>query len=284
MKRLGGMLILLCVLFPAPSCADAIRMSIGVDLFEYPEMEVIPGYPVYYAPQLQMNYFFYDGKYWVFQDDNWYESSWYDGPWWLVDPDDVPDYILRIPVQYYLEPPTFFFGWVDIDPPHWGEHWGHEWERHRHGWDKWDHRIHLKPAPLPLYQKEYSGDRYPRQIEVQRELHQKHYRYQPHDPFLQQRPHQEAIVQGVPGQPGVLSQDHRERREILHPAPSPQGGPARIRTVPSQREVVREPREVRREQRVQEYRGREEKLQGGGTQEPKRGQEQERRDQDRRER
>jgi hypothetical protein len=281
MKRLGGVLVLLCVLFPAPSGADAIRMSIGVDLFDYPEMELIPGYPVYYAPQLQMNYFFYDGKYWVFQDDNWYESSWYDGPWWLVDPDDVPDFILRIPVQYYLEPPAFFFGWIDIDPPHWGEHWGHDWDRRRHGWDKWDHHTHLKAAPLPVYQREYSGDKYPREVELQRELQQKNYRYQPHEPFVL-RPRQGAIVQGMPVRPGVPSQDRSERRrEILRPAPSPQGLPAQIRTVPSHREVVREQREVRREPRVQEYR-REERP--PVTQEPRRGHEEERRDQDRRER
>jgi hypothetical protein len=277
MKKLGGVLILLCALFSAPSGADEVRMSIGVELFDYPEMEAIPGYPVYYAPQLRMNYFFYDGKYWVFQDDNWYESSWYDGPWWLVDPEDVPDFILRIPLQYYLEPPTFFFGWIDIDPPRWGEHWGHEWERHRHGWDKWDHRIHLKPAPLPLYQKEYLGDRYPREIEVQRELRQKHYRYQPQDPFVQQRRQQEVIV--LPGQPRERLQDGRgSPRETLRPAPSPQSTPARIRTVPSQREAVREQREVRREPRMQEYRGQEERPQGAVTKEPKRGQEQERRD------
>ena len=41
----------------------------------------VPGYPVYYAPDIGGNYFFYDGRYWVYQDDNWYSSSWYNGPW-----------------------------------------------------------------------------------------------------------------------------------------------------------------------------------------------------------
>ena len=31
-----------------------------------PELVVMPGYPVYYAPNVAANYFFYDGLYWVF--------------------------------------------------------------------------------------------------------------------------------------------------------------------------------------------------------------------------
>ena len=41
----------------------------------------VPGYPVYYAPGLVSNYFFNDGMYWVYQDDNRYASSWHNGPW-----------------------------------------------------------------------------------------------------------------------------------------------------------------------------------------------------------
>ena len=47
----------------------------------------MPGYPVYYAPRINSNYFFYDGMYWVYQRDNWYASSWYNGPWGLVAPE-----------------------------------------------------------------------------------------------------------------------------------------------------------------------------------------------------
>ena len=58
--------------------------SIGIDILAYPELDVVPGYPVYYAPRLDFNYFFYDGLYWLYQDDTWYTGSWYDGPWWMV--------------------------------------------------------------------------------------------------------------------------------------------------------------------------------------------------------
>ncbi len=42
-------------------------VSIGINLPVYPQLVPVPGYPVYYAPQLNSNYFFYDGMYWVYQ-------------------------------------------------------------------------------------------------------------------------------------------------------------------------------------------------------------------------
>ena len=38
-------------------------VSIGVNFPVYPQLTRIPGYPVYYAPQLGSNFFFYDGMY-----------------------------------------------------------------------------------------------------------------------------------------------------------------------------------------------------------------------------
>src|ERR1700756_5287928 len=70
-------------------------VSIGLNLGAYPTLQPVPGYPVYYAPGVDANYFYYDGLYWVFMNDNWYESSWYNGPWTLVDPLEVPTFILQ---------------------------------------------------------------------------------------------------------------------------------------------------------------------------------------------
>ena len=95
-------------------------MSIGINLPVYPTLQPIPGYPVYYAPGAPTNYFFYDGLYWVFEGGNWYESSWYNGPWYLVDPFDVPVFLLRVPVRYYHHRPAYFRGWDVGAPPRWG--------------------------------------------------------------------------------------------------------------------------------------------------------------------
>ena len=166
-------------------------LSIGINQPVFPELVRVPGYPVYYAPRLNWNFFFYDGMYWVYQGDNWYMSSWYNGPWGLVAPEFVPYFILRIPVRYYRAPPPYFSGWRADAPPRWGEHWGHEWEQHRSGWEKWDRRVAPAPAPLPSYQRPYSGERYPL-VEQQPQLHNQHYRYQPHEPLVRQHYREQA--------------------------------------------------------------------------------------------
>jgi hypothetical protein len=160
-------------------------MSIGINLPAYPQLVAVPGYPVYYAPQMNSNYFFYDGMYWVFQSDNWYASSWYNGPWGLVGPQAVPVFLLRVPVRYYRVPPPYFRGWQADRPPRWDEHWGIEWSQHRRGWDQWDHRAVPQRAPLPTYQRQYSGSKYP-PIEQQPVLHSQKYKYQPRDAEVRQ--------------------------------------------------------------------------------------------------
>ena len=160
-------------------------VSIGVNLGSYPELVRIPGYPVYYAPSLATNYFFYDGMYWVFDGDNWFASTWYNGPWEAVPPDEVPLFLLRVPVRYYVAAPVYFRSWSVSGPPRWGEHWGRRWEEHHRNWDRWDRSAMPAPAPLPTYQRAYAGDRYPGFSE-QHVLERQHYNYRPHDRVVQQ--------------------------------------------------------------------------------------------------
>src|SRR4051812_11137688 len=83
--------------------AQAQVVHVGVDVPVFPRMTVVPGYPVYYAPDVRGNYFFYDGLFWVFNVDDgyWYSSSWYNGPWVVVEPEFVPQPILVVPYRYY---------------------------------------------------------------------------------------------------------------------------------------------------------------------------------------
>jgi hypothetical protein len=160
-------------------------VTIGVNVPVYPRLVAVPGYPVYYAPDVGTNYFFYDGLYWVFQDGEWYESSWYNGPWELVPPDSVPLYVLRVPVRYYRHPPGFFRGWASNAPPRWDEHWGRDWTEHHRDWNQWDRKRVPARAPLPTYQRQYTGDRYPRNAE-QAAQHDRSYRYQPRDSVVRE--------------------------------------------------------------------------------------------------
>src|SRR6476619_7087934 len=124
-------------------------VNIGINVPVYPELVPVPGYPVYYAPQLNSNYFFYDGAYWDYQRDNWYASSWYNGPWGLVAPEAVPLFVLRVPVRYYRRPPAYFYGWRNDASPRWDEHWGNAWSQSHNGWDTWNRASSPSPAPLP---------------------------------------------------------------------------------------------------------------------------------------
>lgn len=178
-------------------------VSIGINLPVYPELVRVPGYPVYYAPRANSNYFFYDGYYWVFAGNNWYFSDWYNGPWQWVPPEQVPLFILRIPVGYYRLPPPFFRGWSIGEPPHWGEHWGRDWAARHGGWDRWDRRSAPPPAPLPLYQRQFSGDRYPHRPEEQRAIRADSDRYQP----------RESALPPPAGQPGPRQFAPPERRD-----------------------------------------------------------------------
>ncbi|HBG06448.1 MAG: hypothetical protein A2075_13095 [Geobacteraceae bacterium GWC2_58_44] len=237
------LLILLCSAHSAPaqvSIAIGVpHVSIGINLPLYPELVPVPGYPVYYAPRLQANYFFYDGMYWVFQHDNWYASSWYNGPWWIVEPNFVPLFILRIPVSYYRLPPPYFRHWHSHAPPRWGEHWGRSWEQRRHGWDRWERRSAPSRAPLPVYQRRYTGDRYPSSVDQQRSLRNRNYRYQPRDRVVRQ--HIQPRVEQR--RPAPAQREGRERveprgprqQEIQRQTQPPQNAPSGRRSEPQHR-------------------------------------------------
>lgn len=238
--RTFWLFMLLCFSTAAPA-----QVNIGINISLFPELVRVPDYPVYYAPRLGTNYFFYDGMYWIFQGDDWYSSEWYNGPWYRVAPEFVPVYVLRIPVRYYRHPPAYFHGWRRDAPPHWGEHWGRDWELRRSGWDRWNRRAVPAPAPLPVYQRQYSGSRYPR-VEEQRVIREQKYRYQPRDNYV--REHVEPQVRQAAPAPRPVertSEPRRERSNEMHereqrapsarapqpapqrqPPPRPQAGPA----------------------------------------------------------
>ncbi len=220
-------------------------IQLGINVPAYPRLLPVPGYPVYYAPYLDANLFFYDGYYWVFADGSWYHSTWYDGPWTLVAPDYVPYYLLRVPVSYYRRPPPFFRGWNSRFAPRWGEHFGYSWrERHR-DWDRWDRGAIPPRAPLPTYQRNFHGPRYPSAPE-QRRLQDHYYHYQgqpgryrgpapqgpgPRGPGGRGQPEgrrQAPMYRAPPGGPRPQAQQRREGR----PGPGskedqPRGGPPR---------------------------------------------------------
>ena len=176
-KILAALITTVATALPA---AAQVTVSIGINVPSYPTLQRIPDYPVYYAPSVRGNYFFYDGLYWVFDRGEWYASTWYNGPWEVVDRYEVPDYILRVPVRYYRAAPTTFRSWRADAPPQWQVVYGSSWESRRSGWERWDRRSIPAPAPLPVYQRTYSRDRYP-SFSEQVVIQTRSYRYEPRD-------------------------------------------------------------------------------------------------------
>jgi len=246
MRKTRNVLFVLLILLCSVSSVSAQvsigiglpNVSIGINIPLFPELVPVPGYPVYYAPRLQANYFFYDGMYWVYQNDNWYASSWYNGPWGFVEPEFVPLFILRVPVSYYRLPPVYFSGWHRNAPPRWGEHWGRSWEQRRHGWDQWKRGSVPARAPLPAYQRRYTRDKYP-SPQRQRELRSRNYRYEPRTNVVRQHFRQQAGK----NEPAPSRREKQERsqprsqrqQQMQHQAPHTQGVPAGRRAEPPPR-------------------------------------------------
>ncbi len=239
------------------------NVSIGINLPLFPHLIPVPGYPVYYAPSVEANYFFYDGMYWIYQGDGWYSSSWYNGPWWPVEPEYVPLFILRIPVSYYRQPPVYFQGWQSNAPPRWGQHWGHDWEQRHSGWDRWRRNSVPARAPLPVYQRKYSGERYPHQVEQQHKLRTQSYRYQPKDKIVRQHFKEQTRQRTQPPAqqrrqeaPAVRAPNHQDqprpapRQQVTTPAsrPQPQARPQVQHPQPQAKPQVQHPQPQARPQ------------------------------------
>jgi hypothetical protein len=225
-------IVLWMMYFSAAPAVAQVNVNIGINLAAYPELVLVPGYPVYYAPRQDSNFFFFDGMYWVYQGDNWYASTWYNGPWQFVDPDRVPLDVLRVPVRYYRNPPAYFYGWRRASPPRWGEHWGNDWARNRRGWDARNRHASPAPAPLPVYQRHYSGDRYPG-ADRQHEIRQQNYRYPPRDAMV--REHEQAAAAQRPPMPYGQEQGRAPERPRAAPSPHSPGMPEAPRSANSPR-------------------------------------------------
>ncbi|MBI3454883.1 MAG: hypothetical protein HY002_03720 [Candidatus Rokubacteria bacterium] len=97
-----------------PAQADSLSIGINIGsppppppvvVATPPQLVVIPGTPVYYAPGLNVNFFFHKGRYYTFHESAWFVAAAYNGPWTFVAVEHVPQPILAVPVRYYKVPP-----------------------------------------------------------------------------------------------------------------------------------------------------------------------------------
>jgi hypothetical protein len=94
--------------------AQDVKITIGlgvpavpppVVLTAPPPLVVVPGRPVYYAPDVAANLFFYKGRYYTVANGVWSMAPAYTGPWAVIQIGQVPAPVVAVPVEYYKIPP-----------------------------------------------------------------------------------------------------------------------------------------------------------------------------------
>jgi hypothetical protein len=105
-----------------PAAADGVRIGISVPVpapptvvitpprppvvvVTPPQLVVVPGSPVFYAPEASINFFAYGGRYYTFHEGAWFVATTYGSPWVTIAPARVPRPVLAVPVTYYRVPP-----------------------------------------------------------------------------------------------------------------------------------------------------------------------------------
>src|SRR3989304_2225103 len=82
-------------LLPATTLASP-NIHIGIQIGTPPQLVVVPQTPVYYAPALPYNYFFYGGQYYLFHNGIWHFAPTHNGPWAVIAVEYLPRPILAV--------------------------------------------------------------------------------------------------------------------------------------------------------------------------------------------
>jgi hypothetical protein len=94
----------------ASAAGPDVKIDIGIGvppivLTAPPPLVVVPGMPIYYAPDVQANLFVYKGRYYTVANGVWSMAPAYNGPWAVIQIGKVPPPVLSVPVEYYKIPP-----------------------------------------------------------------------------------------------------------------------------------------------------------------------------------
>lgn len=96
---------------PAPAPADvSVGINIGTPapppvVVTTPQIVLVPGSSVYYAPGVSYNFFVFGGRYYSVHEGVWFHSFTGKGGWTVLAVERVPRPVLAVPVTYYKIPP-----------------------------------------------------------------------------------------------------------------------------------------------------------------------------------
>lgn len=139
-------LIVMSLLFFYPAKGNAevdVSINIGLPLPAIvisapPAVVMIPGAPVYFAPDIEVDIFFYRGYWYRPYRQRWYRASHYNGPWCYIAPRAVPNVIVKLPPGYRHIPP----GHEKIPYGQLKKHWKEREKAEKKAYKSHKHRRH----------------------------------------------------------------------------------------------------------------------------------------------
>ena len=131
-----GIMLFVSIGYASKSFAEVnVNIGINVPLPQLvipapPPVVVIPGTYVYYAPDVNVDIFFYQGYWYRPHHGHWYRARGYNGPWDYTAPRKVPGVLFGLPQDFRHSPSRHQY----IAHEHLKNNW-RTWEREKH-WDK----------------------------------------------------------------------------------------------------------------------------------------------------
>lgn len=140
---MAGMILLIGLSHPNGATAE-VNIHVGISvppppplvIPAPPPMFVIPRTYVYFAPDVDVDIFFYHGYWYRPHQGHWYRSQSHNGKWVYIAPKRVPSVLVNLPPDFRRVPP----GHRHIPYGHLKKNWK-TWERdkywERHGGREW---------------------------------------------------------------------------------------------------------------------------------------------------
>ena len=103
----GSIFIAVMGFSPRSFAGSGISLNIGVNLplphvviHEPPAVVVIPGTYAYFAPDVEVDMFFYHGYWYKPHNGHWYSAAGYNGPWKNINYTGVPHVLRNLPPDF----------------------------------------------------------------------------------------------------------------------------------------------------------------------------------------
>ncbi len=141
-----GCLLVACGLFLPQTGLAGVHVSVGINLpvFTFaapPPMVVVPGTYAYYAPDADLDIFFYQGYWYRPYEGRWFRARGYNGPWINIVSTNVPRVVVDLPPDYRHHAHA---GYERIPYGQLKKNW-RRWEHEKH-WDKQRHAAEFDRA------------------------------------------------------------------------------------------------------------------------------------------